>query len=116
MVVFDALGRKNEVDKVLSINRLIKLGREVNEMKEGLNSARDMVCNLANNMETGQKAMIEDFKTMLGSFVSSFVALANKVEQTVGMDLDEMRDEIVGSEKFGSKQVSSKDEKPVVWR
>lgn len=45
--------------------------------------------------------------------MSLFVAPTHKAEQTVGIDLAEMRYEAIGSEKFGSKQVSNEDEKQV---
>lgn len=55
-------------------NELTKLGRELSEMNEGLKLVWDVVYNLANIVETGQKAMVEDLKTMLGTFVSTFIA------------------------------------------
>ncbi|KAI5654625.1 hypothetical protein M9H77_31812 [Catharanthus roseus] len=82
-------------------------------MNEGLNSVRDIVCNLASNVEIGQKAMMEDLKTILGTFMSSFVTTAHEARQNVDVrvDLDEMKDEVVGSENFDSKQVNSEDDK-----
>lgn len=114
-VIIDALDRINKMDKVLFTNRLNELGRDVSEMKEGLNLVWDMVSNLENNVETSQKAMMEDFKKILGTFMSSFVAIARQNVE-VGVAVDEMKDEVVGSEKFGSKQVNNDDEKQVDCR
>lgn len=86
--VVDALERRNEMDKVSFSNRLDQLGQEVSEMKKGLNSVRDMVNNLANNVETSQKLMMEDFKKMLGTFMSLFIVSAHQVRQNVGVGMD----------------------------
>lgn len=70
-----------------------------------------MVSNLATNVETGQKAVMKDFKNMLGSFMSSFVIPVHQERKNVGVgvNLDEMRDEVVGSEKTVSGQVNNED-------